>query len=146
MQDLFDYAERLGLAIEWAPLRGRDGEYRHDLCLIRLRYGMTERLERWTLAHEIGHAVHGDMRTCNDRVSSKQERRADEWAACRLIELHRYREVEDLRDGHVASMAHDLGIVSRGILAYQNVLERLGDHVYLKPQHGVGQFAARLVS
>lgn len=146
MESLFDIADRLGVRIEWAALRSRDGEYRHDLCLIRLRYGMTERLERWTLAHEIGHALHGDMRTCNDRVSSKQERRADEWAARHLIQLERYREVEALRDGHVASMAHDLGIVSRGIVSFQNVLERLGDHVYLKPQHGVGQFAARSVA
>lgn len=124
----------------------RDGEYRHDLSRIRLRHGMSPRLECWTLGHELGHAVHGDIRTCNDRVTSKQERRADEWAARFLIDLDRYRDVELLREGHVPSMAYDLGVISRGVEVYQRVLERLGDHVYLKPQHGVGQFAARLVS
>lgn len=146
MNRLFDFAERRGISIEWATLRTRDGEYRHDLNRIRLRHGMSARLECWTLGHEIGHAVHGDIRVCNDRVTSKQERRADEWAARFLIDIDRYREVESLRDGHVPSMAHDLGIITRGVEAYQRVLERLGDHVYLKPQHGVGQYAARLVA
>lgn len=146
MQELFDFADRLGIRVEWASLRLHNGEYRHDLSRIRLRHGMSPRLERWTLAHELGHAAHADIRTCNDRVTSKQERRADEWAARFLIAIDHYREVEHLREGHIASMAHDLGVVPRGIEAYQKVLSRLGDHVYLKPQHGVGQFAARLTA
>ena len=124
MQQLFDFAEMLGVTIEYAPLHARNGEYRDDLKRIRLREGMSERLTRWTLAHELGHAAFGDTPSAHGPLQAKQERRADEWAALRLIQIERYREVEQLREGHVPSMAHDLGVVSSGVTAFQRILER----------------------
>ena len=114
----------LGVTVEEHRLRNRNGEYRHDLKRIRLRAGMTARLARWTLAHELGHAVFGDEPSTYGPLNARQERRASEWAAMRLITLERYQEVEELREGHVASMAHDLGVVSEAIHAYQRVLMR----------------------
>lgn len=124
MRLLFDFADALDLSVEYAPLRTRNGEYRHDLKRIRLREGMTERLTRWTLAHELGHAVFGDMPGIHGPLTARQERRADEWAALRLITLDAYREAETLREGHVPSMAHDLGVIDQGVYAYQRILER----------------------
>lgn len=146
MQSLFDFAEEIGFKVEYAPLCARDGECRVDLQRIRLREGMAPRLERWVLAHELGHAVNGHQLTIFGRPEPKQEREADEWAAVRLIDLDTYREVEALREGHVPSMAHDLGIVTKGVLAYQGILARLGDQVYLKPKHGVGQYTAKVTA
>jgi Zn-dependent peptidase ImmA (M78 family) len=124
MQLLFDLAEMQGIRVEYARLRGRDGEYRDDLRLIRLREGMSLRRMRSILAHELGHAAFGDVPTPYGPLHARQERRADEWAALRLISFEAYREAESVREGHVASMAHDLGVISRIVEAYQRVLER----------------------
>lgn len=124
MQQLFDFADMLGLQIEYAPLRSRDGEYRDDLKRIRLREDMTYRLERSILAHELGHAAFGDVPSKYGPIHARQERRADEWAALRLITLDDYRETEAIRDGHTPSMAHDLGVITRIVEAYQRILER----------------------
>lgn len=124
MQQLFDFAEMLQVSIEYVPLRARNGEYRDDLKRIRLREGMSERLTRWTLAHELGHATFGDVPSAHGPLNARQERRADEWAALRLITLERYREAELVREGHVPSMAHDLGVIDRGVQAFQRVLAR----------------------
>lgn len=144
MQRLHDFAEGLGFTIEYAPLAARDGECRVDLKRIRLRRGMAERLGRWTFGHELGHAVKGHQLNILGQPDPRQERAADEWAALFLIELDEYREVELARGGHLPSMAHDLGIVTQGVVAYQRVLARIGDDVYLKPRHGVGQWGARV--
>lgn len=124
MQKLFDFAEALGLTIEYAPLRGRDGEYRDDLKLIRLREGMSPRRLRSILAHELGHAVFGDVPSKFGPAQARMERRADEWAALRLITLDAYRDAELIRDGHIDSMAHDLGVIPRIVAAFQRVLAR----------------------
>lgn len=143
MQQLFDYADAFGLTVEYAPLRNRDGEYRDDLKRIRLREGMPIRLLRSVLAHELGHAVFGDVPSMFGPSNAKMERRASEWAALRLITPDQYREVEQIRDGHVASMAHDLGVVDWIVTAYQGLLARLGDQVYIDPRMGAGQWSAR---
>lgn len=143
MQDLFDFAHALEVSIEWAPLKNRNGEYRHDRRRIRLREGMTDRLIRWTLAHELGHAVFGDEPSKFGPANARMERRASEWAALRLINLDAYREAELLRDGHLASMAHDLGVAKECIDVYHSLLLRLGGATYLDPKMGAGQWAAR---
>lgn len=144
VKKFFDMADSLNVTIEWAPLRHRDGEYRDDLRRIRLRDGMTERLTRFTLAHELAHATFGDVPSMFGPENARQERRADEWAALRLIDLDTYREAEALRDGHVPAIAHDLGVVTRCVEAYQRMLARIGDTVYLDPHMGAGQWAGKL--
>ena len=124
MQFLFDFADALGVTVEYARLGKNDGEYRDDLKRIRLREGMTYRLTRSILAHELGHAVFEDAPTPYGPLRARQERRADEWAALRLINLDEYRTAELIREGHVASMAHDLGVIDRMVVTYQRVLER----------------------
>lgn len=143
MRQLFDLADALHLTVEWAHLHTRDGEYRHDLKRIRLRAGMTERLTRFTLAHEIAHAVFQDVPSMFASENVRQERRADEWAALHLIDLDAYREAEQLREGHVPAIAYDLGVVTRGVEAYRQLLARVGDTVYLDPRMGVGQWRAK---
>lgn len=144
MQLLIDLAEMNGITIEYAPLKNRDGEYRHDLKRIRLREGMSRRLERSILAHELGHAAFEDAPTCFGPVKAKQERRADEWAALRLITLDAYREAEHLHNGHVPSIAHELGVISRLVTTFQDLLLRIPDAVYVKPRLGAGNYSERI--
>lgn len=141
---LMDMADALGVTVEYADLTDRNGEYRHDLKRIRLRRGMTLRLERSVLAHELAHAVFEDVPSRFGPVNAKQERRADEWAALRLITPHDYRTAESHWDGHAAAMAYDLGVTTKVVAAFQRVLARIGDTVYVDPRMGAGQWAHRV--
>ncbi|RUQ07047.1 ImmA/IrrE family metallo-endopeptidase [Microbacterium sp. HSID17254] len=142
---LEDIADALGVTIEYAELVTRDGEYRHDLKRIRLRVGMTLRKETCALAHELAHAVWGDVPSKFGPVNAKQERRADEWAALILITPERYRAAEERWDGHTGAMAYDLGVTTKIITAFQRVLARIGDTVYVDPHMGEGQWAAKVL-
>lgn len=42
---------------------------------------------RCVLAHELGHAEHGDLPCGDDRYDARQESRVEQWAARKLIEL-----------------------------------------------------------
>lgn len=141
---LTDLAEQAGVTIEYARLReDRDGEYHHDRKLIRLRHGMSARLHRSVLAHELAHAAFGDVPSQFGPVHAKQERRAEEWAGLRLIDHDDYRHLEAIHYGHAGAMAVDLGVMRSIVEAYQRVLQRIDDTVYVQPKMGAGQWLRR---
>lgn len=140
---LAQLAEQAGLTIEYARLRGRDGEYIHARKLIRLRHGMSARLHRSVLAHELGHAAFADTPSPFGPVHAKQERRAEEWAALRLIDVDDYRHLEQIHNGHAGAIAVDLGVMRSTVEAFARVLLRVDDTVYVKPREGAGQWAHR---
>lgn len=146
MQQLYDFAEMLGVTIEYANLDHleRDGDYHHRTQTIRLQHGMTWRLERSVLAHELAHAVFQDVPSMFGPENAKMERRADEWAALRLIDPVHYREVEQRCDGHPKCLAQELGVIEDIVTAYQRVLARIGDHVYVSPKMGAGQWVRKV--
>ena len=147
MKYLLDVAHVLGVKLVYTDLThlDRDGACDHDSRTIRLQRGMAYRLKRSVLAHELAHAVFGDVPTMFGPVNAKQERRADEWAALRLIHLDDYKHAEQVHGGHAPAMAHELGVITSIVEAYQGLLARLGDTVYLKPRMGVGQWEHREV-
>lgn len=79
--DPYEHAERLGIRVEYQSLRTVNGLWIPDRNLIIIRSGMRRPHERSTLAHEIGHAIHGHR---DDRP--KHERQADVFAATHLID------------------------------------------------------------
>lgn len=136
--------ETMGIAVEYANLPpDRDGEYIHARKLIRLQHGMASRLHRSVLAHECAHAVFADVPTMFGPVNRKQERRADEWAAMRLINPTAYRFAEQLHQGHVEAMAVEVGVTVDLVEAFQRVLLLVGDTVYIDPHMGAGQYLHR---
>lgn len=141
---LMDMADALGVTVEYVNLTTRNGEYRHDLKRISLREGMTLRQERSVLAHEVAHAVFEDVPSKFGPVNAKQERRADEWAALRLITPAAYRISEEHWDGHAAAIAYDLGVTTKLVTAFQRVLARVGDTVYVDPRMGAGQWLEKV--
>lgn len=141
---LFDALRMLGVRVQYVDLRDdRDGEYIHDRRVIRLRHGMSARLHRSVLAHETAHAVFGDVPSHFGPVNAKQERRADEWAALRLVSHEDYKRSELIHHGHAGAIAHDLGVVRSIITAYQRVLLRVDDTVYVRPRMGAGMWDHR---
>ncbi|QNA93220.1 MULTISPECIES: ImmA/IrrE family metallo-endopeptidase [unclassified Microbacterium] len=144
MEELLEMADAIGVTVEYAKLESRDGEYRHDLKRIRLRDEMTFRKERSVLAHELAHAIWEDVPSRFGPVNARQERRADEWAALRLITLDGYRESEQRWDGHIAAMAYDLAVTVGLVKAFQRILHRIGDTSYVAPRMGVGQWVHKV--
>jgi len=141
---LLDFAETIGVTIEYVRMPAeRDGIYDHDDRRIRLRRGMSARHHRSVLAHELGHAAFGDTPTRFGPVHAKQERRAEEWAALRLIDIDAYRHLEAVHGGHAGAIAVDLDVMRSTVLAFQGLLARLGDTVYVRPRMGAGMWAHR---
>ncbi|MBE7953579.1 ImmA/IrrE family metallo-endopeptidase [Microbacterium sp. R1] len=146
VEQLYEMADMLGVAVEHTDLShlGRDGDYDLKTNTIRLQEGMASRLLRCVFAHELCHAVFGDVTSKFGPVNAKQERRADEWAALRLIDHDDYRLAEDHHDGNVQLMAQTLDVVDDILTAYQRVLLRIGETVYVGPRMGEGQWAAKV--
>lgn len=96
------------------------------------------------LAHELGHAEHGDLPTPFGPVHSRQEPRADIWAALTLIDLDDYRAAEDACEGHAGAMALELGVMRSTVETYREVLLRAREHGYVAPRMGAGQWNARV--
>lgn len=143
--ELLACADEIGVSIEYGRLRhDRDGVWLPKLRLIRIRPGLHARLHRCVLAHELGHAVHGDMPSLFGPPPAYQERRAEAWAARRLINPDDYRRVESECDGHAGAMAVELGVMRSTIVAYRSLLLRAADATYVAPRMGARQWAARV--
>lgn len=140
---MWNLAADLGLAVVERRVEHRSG-YWPDEQVIYLTPGMPPRTLRCVLAHEIAHHILGHRPAAHGPVRRRQEAAANEWAAKRLIDPDRYAEVEQLRDGHVASMAHDLNVVPEILQVFRSRLLRVGDTVYVAPRLGVGGYAARV--
>lgn len=142
---LYEMLDALEVRVEFDELpEDRDGEYDHAARTIRIQHDLLFRRYVSTLAHETCHAVHGDEPSMFGPVNAKQERRADEWAALRLIALDDYRFQEARHEGHVEAMAIALGVTVDLVEAYQRVLLRVDDTVYVRPRLGAGGYAARV--
>lgn len=121
--DLFDLAHHLGLEVTYHHGRGK-GYYLHHAKRISLRDDLTERQLRSTLAHELGHAVRGDVPT-GTIFDARAERAADQFAANLLITEEDYINLESLHDGALDPMAHDLGVTVHLIQVWRRMYERI---------------------
>ncbi len=122
------------------------GGYDPRSATVRLAPGLSARTAGSVLAHEIGHAALGHTPTADPGARRRQERRADEWAARRLITPEAYAAAERIRGGHPPSLAFELGVTVELVLAYQRLLRRIGDVVYVDARMGSGQWAHRSVA
>ena len=74
------------------------------LIVVRPDLGPCNRVH--TLAHELGHAAHGDPAGHHPRY----EHRADLYAAELLIDPHEYAELETIYEGHLGAIAAEMGV------------------------------------
>lgn len=116
------HAERLGVKVEYGRLReGRKGEYRHAEGRIILRTGLSRRQERCTLAHEVQHALAGDVRSKFGLVNSRQESRADQRAAQLLVDLDEYRMAERMHGPHCGAIADELDVTVHMLIVWRRM-------------------------
>lgn len=121
--DLFDMAHALGLKVTYHHGRGK-GYYLHHAKRISLRDDLTERQLRSTLAHELGHAVRGDVPT-GTIFDARAERAADQFAAKLLITEEDYINLEMLHDGALDPIAHELGVTVHLVEVWRRMYERI---------------------
>lgn len=141
--DMWELAADLGLEVhEWRG-KHRSG-YQPDDRTIRLRRGMTSRVTRSVLAHEIGHHVLGHRPTEFGPIRARQEREANEWAATQLITPDEYASAEYLHAGVLCLMAAELHVADELLTAYQSMLTRIDSTVYVDSRMGIGQYAHRI--
>lgn len=140
---LIALAEELGLKVTWRDGAKRGG-FHAGTQTIRLSPGASERTTRSVLAHEIGHAVYQDSYAPPGPTRDRQEARANEWAARHLITPDAYAAAEQRRGIHAASLAYELGVTIELVEAYQRLLERIGDTVYVAPRMGAGLWDHRV--
>lgn len=114
MQDLIDLARARGLRVMWRNLGRRRGEYRHQHGLIVVNHTLSAAQQRATMAHELGHAAHGDEGT-----DEALERRATVYAAHLLISPAEYAMAERVVGHHAGAIARELGVTRELVLAWQ---------------------------
>lgn len=113
--DPYKHAEELGITVIHRKIRTANGMWIPDHNMIVIRSGMRRVHDRSTLAHELGHVVHGHR---DDRP--KHEVQADRWAATQLIDLDHCREVmEWVPDA--ARLAAELEVSPRLARVFLNV-------------------------
>lgn len=121
--NLYALAHKLGLTVVTHHGHAK-GYYHHPSRTISLRDNLTERQLRSTLAHEIGHAVRGDIPT-GTIFDQRAERAADHFAANLLITEEAYIESEQRHDGRLDPMAHDLGVTVHLLKTWRRLHERI---------------------
>lgn len=142
---LFEMLDTLDVTVEHCELSAdRDGDYCHDERHLRVQHNLPYRRYRSTIGHETAHAVFGDVPSRFGPMRAKQERRADEWAALQLIDVDEYRQQEHRHDGHPEAMAIALGVTVELVEAFRALLFRHGDHVYVDPRMGAGQWRVKV--
>ncbi|VEH79479.1 DNA-binding protein [Corynebacterium kutscheri] len=104
--DLDQLADTLGVTVVETPHLddGLNGQYLHHRRLILLRKGLDPWTKRSTLAHELGHAWHGDDIHGDPRL----ERRADQFAATPVYHPRHGSLPAKLINLHIASMLDDM--------------------------------------
>jgi len=117
--DPFQHAEELGLQVEYQTLRTAFGFYVPGRDLILLRPRMKAATERSVLSHEIEHYLQQDRRV-SGVYSLRQERRANEGAALRLIPNDRWNDVRSW-SSDPREWAIELGVTAEILLARMRV-------------------------
>lgn len=104
-------ASAMGLTIIERRLRyGHRGEYWHRDGTIALAPRMSHREARSVLAHELQHAITGDVPSPWGLIAHRQEMRARRATARLLIDADEYAAAELLRGPHLPAIAHDLDV------------------------------------
>lgn len=141
--DMWNLAADLGLNVVESRGQHRSG-YDPGEHVIHLRRGMTSRVTRSVLAHEIAHHVLGHRPVGFGPLRARQERAANEWAATQLIAPDRYAHAERLHHDHIPLLAAELHVADELVAVYQTLLTRISSTVYVSPRMGAGQYAHRI--
>lgn len=106
--DLHAIANHMGVRLV-RHASGPKAFYIHRRRVISTRRGMSITQYRSSLAHELGHAHYGDEPTLGV-FDTKQEKRADLWAANLLIDSDEFRQAYIWHRGRLGGIADELEV------------------------------------
>lgn len=138
MRQLLEVADERGLYVEWDPRLGSHlrGLYEHATRTIIINSRMSLTLQKYALAHELGHAWHNHAWTGSPHADSSAERLADEHAARLLIDPVEYAVAEQLVGPHAGAIATELGTVAEVVTVWQRILRKVPRIGYAAPLRG----------
>lgn len=113
-------AESMGVQLQ-RHTGGCPGWYDHHRHIISTRRGQSISQYRSVLAHELGHAAHGDTPTGNGHFDQRQERRADEFAARLLISPTDFESAAVWHHGHLPAIADELEVTHHILKTWQSM-------------------------
>lgn len=116
-------AESMGVQLR-RHTGGPPGWYDHRRRIISTRRGQSINQYRSVLAHELGHAAHGDTPTGNGHYDQRQERRADEYAARLLISPVEFEAAATWHHGHLPAIADELEVTQHLLRTWTALTER----------------------
>ena len=126
--ELEQLAETLGITVEddhHGHLHPGDlGGYVHHNRLILLDPTLGAVNRRCTLAHELAHAIRGDIPSGNPHFDARAERAADQIAAELLISPTEYAAAEALYGAHPGAIAREIGVTTHLLAVWRNTYER----------------------
>lgn len=116
-------AEHMGVQLR-RHTGGPPGWYDHHKRAISTRRGQSIGQYKSVLAHELGHAVHGDTPTGNGHYDQRQERHADEYAAQLLISPVDFEAAAAWHHGHLPAIADELEVTQHLLRTWISIYER----------------------
>ena len=116
-------AESMGVQLR-RHTGGPPGWYDHHRRIISTRRGQSIGQYKSVLAHELGHAHHGDTPTGNGHFDQRQERRADEYAARLLISPVEFEAAAAWHHGHLPAIADELEVTKHLLKTWTTLTER----------------------
>lgn len=141
MRDLLARAAAAGLEVHGAHLPGdMIGCYVPSERRIYFDLSLSLADRRSVIAHELGHHHYG-----HDCDSPAHERQADAYAAQLLVNPEWYAELERI-NADAEWIAEEMDVAPYVIVDYRRLcLQRFGQHTYVRPRMGAGQWVHRVV-
>lgn len=126
--DPFMHAALLGLTASWERMDGPSvwGYYVHTERTVVLNYQLSSLQSRSTMAHEVQHALHGDVPMLHGPKHDARERRTECLAAAMLIDPLEFLEVHEQKEGRFIPMWRALNVAPRDLRVW---LEMTGQPV-----------------
>ena len=136
MTDLHRKADALGVTLQ-RHTGGPPGWYDHQHQVISTRRGQSCAQYRSVLAHELGHADHGDLPTGNGYFDQRQEQRADAYAARLLISPVEFEAAAIWHQDHLPAIADELEVTHHLLKIWMELFQSgridIPAYVALKP-------------
>ena len=123
MDDLLLHAASLGLRVKFRDLGRRHGEI-HSSGLIIVNSERSLQAKRITLAHEIGHRVHGHDWTTARHDRAADERAAETYAVRLLVSEAEFRRAENCVGGNIYALAKELNLTPDHVALWQESYQR----------------------
>lgn len=119
MDDLLAHAHSMELRVKFANLGRRHGEIKSGGLIIVNDHRPLKAM-RITLAHEIGHGVHGHDWTDERHDIARDERQAKTYAARLLISAEQYRDAEREIGTEARHLARHLDVTAELVTLWQD--------------------------